>query len=66
MALLDCAINEKCLGEMVGHLPSFFVLNRGNLTAQESSPWKFAIQGRKNANIKRPALKRWLGPAGIH
>ena len=40
MALLDCAINEKCLQSWrrTGHLPCFFIPTQGDLTAQESPP----------------------------
>ena len=40
LALLDCAINEKCCSVDGGRdiLPSFFVTTPGDLTAQESPP----------------------------
>ena len=50
MVLLDRAINEKCCSGnwcRTGHLPSFFIPTLGDLTAQESSPRKFAIQDKK-------------------
>ena len=56
-ALFDYAINEKCCSVYGGrgHLPSFFVPTPGDLTAQESHPREFAIQGKKNANARGSA-----------
>ena len=42
-------------------MPPFFVPTPGDLTAQESPPREFAIQGKKNANVRGSAL----GAGGI-
>ena len=36
-------------------MPSFLVATPGDLTAQESHPREFAIQGKKNANARGSA-----------
>ena len=66
MALFDCAINATRLQcwRRTGHLPSFFVPTPGDLTAQESPPPEFAIQGKKQKGLM-PGGRGELGAGGI-
>ena len=41
-------------------MPSFFAPTSGDLTAQESHPREFAIQGKKNANAGGSARGGWV------
>ena len=49
MALIDCASNKKCCSVDGGRdiCPLFSVPTPGDLTAQESRPREFAVQGKK-------------------
>ena len=58
MALLDCAINEKCFSVDGGRgiCPLFSSLPpRGNLTAQESPPPGICLPRQKNPNARGSA-----------
>ena len=57
MALFDCAINEKCCSVDGGR--GICPLFAGDLTAQESPPREFVIQGKKkNAYAQESARGR--------
>ena len=49
MALLDCAINEKCCSVegVRGICPLFSSPPRGIWQLKSPQPWEFAIQGKK-------------------
>ena len=58
LALLDCAINEKCCSVDGGtgqQLPSFFVPTAGDLTGQESPSPGICYPRQKNANARGSA-----------
>ena len=54
MALLDCAINEKCCTIDGGRL-SFSFPPRGICQLKSPHPREFAIKGKKNANSRGSA-----------
>ena len=57
MALLDCAINEKCCSVDGGRgiCPLFSSPPRGIWQLKSPHPREFAIQGKKNANARGSA-----------
>ena len=61
LALLDCAINEKCCSVDGGRgiCPSFFVTTLGDLTAQESPPPKSLPSKAKIMLIHGGEVKEW-------
>ena len=69
MALLDCAINEKCCSVDGGLdiFPLFSSAPRGIWQLKSPHPRDFAIQGKKNANARGSAGRGevGLGAAGI-
>ena len=60
MALLDCAINEKCCSVDGGRgiWPLFSFSPRGIWQFKSPNPWEFAIQGQKKANSRGLARMR--------
>ena len=48
-----------------GHLPSFCVPTRGDLTLKSPYRREFAIQGKKNANARGSARIREGGGGGV-
>ena len=70
MALLDCAINEKCCSVDGGRgiCPLFSSPPRGIWQLKSPHPREFAIQGKKNANARESARREGgggLGAGGI-
>ena len=61
MALFDCAINEKCCSVDGGRniCPLFSSPLRGIWQLKSLHPREFAIQGKKNANARGEAGRRW-------
>ena len=59
MALLDCAINEKCCSVDGGRgiCPLFSSPPRGIWQLKSPHPREFAIQDKKNANARGSARK---------
>ena len=57
MALLDCAINEKCCSVDGGRgiRPLFPSPSRGIWQLKSPQPREFSIQGKKNANARGSA-----------
>ena len=57
MALLDCAINEKCCRDDGGWgiYPLFSSPPRGFDSSKVPTPGEFVIQGKKNAEVRRSA-----------
>ena len=66
MALLDCAINEKCCSVDGGRgiCPLFSSPPRGIWQLKSPHPREFAIQGKKNADA-RGSARGGLVAAGI-
>ena len=69
MALFDCAINEKCCSVDGGRgiCPLFSSPPRGIWQLKSPHPREFAIQGKKNANVRGSAGggEGGLGVGGI-
>ena len=66
MALLDCAINEKCCSVDGGRgiCPLFSSSPLGIWQLKSPHPREFAIQGQKNANARESARGSARGGEG--